>query len=1199
MNRLARRLALAFVLSCAAASAHAQLAISQVYGGGGNTGAPYNRDFVELFNRGDQAIPLAGKSLQYTSATGTGNFGANSGLLVALPDVALQPGQYYLVGLASGSVGEPLPATDASGTINMSGSAGKVVLAEGTTSLGCNGGSTPCSAEQSARILDLVGFGGANYFEGASPAPALSNSTAAVRAQAGCTDSNHNGADFAAVAPAPRNTASPLNPCGGSGEPALSIGDASASEGGAGSSTDFLFTLSLNRPAGSGGVVVTYATADGTATAGSDYTAEADTAIIAEGATSVTIGVVVLGDDITEDNETFFVDITGATGATVARAHATGTIANDDIATVAIHAIQGTTDTSPLVGQQVATRGIVTGRRSNGFFVQTPDAEADADPATSEGVFVFTGSAPPAAAQMGNAVIVQGTVIEFLPPADPGQLNLTEIGSPTVTFVSAGNALPTPVVLTPDFPSPSGPLDQLERVEGMRVTAASFTVVAATAGNVSEANATGNSNGQLNLVVTGTPRPFREPGIQAPDPAPGGGSIPPIPRWDFNPELLFSDTDALGGQRYELAVGATLSNYVGPLDYGFRRYSVHQDPTVAATITQGPAPSAARAPTPDEFTFASYNLERFFDTVNDPAVDEAVLTPAAFATRLHKASLGIRDFLHAPDIVGVVEMENLATLQALAAKINADAIAAGQPDPAYVAYLEEGNDVGGIDVGFLVKTGEVRPGVARVQVDQVVQLGKDVTWTEPAGAVSLLNDRPPLQLDAVIHYADGRAVPLTAVVVHQRSLNGADDDTAGGERVRAKRQRQADYLAAQLQAMQAADPERNIAVAGDFNAFEFNDGLTDAMGTVTGLPSADAATAVTGDGVDLVDPDLLNLYVLEPEDQRYSFEFDGNAQSLDHILINQALGAAVGAYALDHARINSDFPETNRSNPDSASRLADHDPAIAYFSIASADLSVDVAAAQASVRAGDAMQWQVAVHNHGGSQASYPGVGFAFDAVLEDVVVTAPAGWSCDAPGITNGTTVVACAGTSLGVQAEATFALQATAPVDAIGSTVTLAASVDAESYDPDSVNNHDDAGIAVDALADLSVSLAGPGKKLHYGRTASFAATIRNAGPDVAWQPVLLLSGDAPSANVSIAAPAGWQCTLDGDGDSFAARCTSTGSLAVGTAQRLRFDIAIPARPDATGSFSLAAEVDALGEDPDGSDNTDTYTNRIVGVP
>ncbi|NEL80974.1 MAG: hypothetical protein G3W61_32495, partial [Xanthomonas perforans] len=94
----------------------------------------------------------------------------------------------------------------------------------------------------------------------------------------------------------------------------------------------------------------------------------------------------------------------------------------------------------------------------------------------------------------------------------------------------------------------------------------------------------------------------------------------------------------------------------------------------------------------------------------------------------------------------------------------------------------------------------------RVEVVSIAQEGKTTTWTEPGGGVSLLNDRPPLVLTARVHQADGRVLPLTAIVVHQRSLNGAETDDAAGTRIRAKRQAQAEYLARLLQTRQQLDP---------------------------------------------------------------------------------------------------------------------------------------------------------------------------------------------------------------------------------------------------------------------------------------------------------------------------------------------------------------------------------------------------------
>ncbi len=195
-------LLLAFVLF--AATAHAQtstVVISQIYGGGGNTGATYTHDFIELFNGTASPVSLNGWSVQYASASGT------TWTATALTNTTLSPGQYYLVRLASGgAVGASLPAFDVSGSINMSATAGKVALVNTTTALS---GLCPTTG-----VIDLIGFGStASCFEGASFAPAGSNTLALFRANSGCTDSNNNSTDFSTATPAPRNTLTSLNPC--------------------------------------------------------------------------------------------------------------------------------------------------------------------------------------------------------------------------------------------------------------------------------------------------------------------------------------------------------------------------------------------------------------------------------------------------------------------------------------------------------------------------------------------------------------------------------------------------------------------------------------------------------------------------------------------------------------------------------------------------------------------------------------------------------------------------------------------------------------------------------------------------------------------------------------------------------------------------------------------------------------------------
>jgi predicted extracellular nuclease len=729
----------------------------------------------------------------------------------------------------------------------------------------------------------------------------------------------------------------------------LTIGDVTQAEGNAGTTT-FNFAVTLSGPA-PGNVTFDAATADGTATvANNDYVALPPTPLtIVAGQTTANVTISVVGDLTTEPNETFFVNLANVVGATPTDAQGLGTIANDDVTVIPIHDIQGNGSSSPVVNTVVTTTGIVTGVRSNGFFIQAPAAEVDADPNTSEGIFVFTSSAPPAGAVIGARVQVTGTVSEFVPSQDPLQPPLTELTAPSVLQLSTGNPLPAPTPITSaDLPT-GGTIEQLERLEGMRVSVAQLTVVAPTLGNLDEPTATATSNGVFVGVIAPTGRPFREAGIRANDPPPAGSgvTIPPVPRFDGNPERLRVDADGLvGAGTIDVAVGATVSGLVGPLDYAFRTYTLLPDPpsvSPAPVVAGGNSPTTVAAATNMEFTVASYNLERFFDTADEPGIGEPVLTPAAFDNRLNKASLAIRNHLRFPDVLGVVEMENLTTLQALAARISADAIAASQPDPLYQAFLVEGNDIGGIDVGFLMKGALVDGTNPRVSVTTVVQERAGELFVNPDTSTELLNDRPTLRANVVVHHPNGASFPVTVMVNHLRSLNGVDSEAPGtngwptaGARVRAKRRAQAESLADLVNDRQGTDPLENIVLVGDFNAFEFNDGLVDSMGTIAGTPTP--ANQVVLASPDLVDPNLLNL--LPPPAERYSFSFDGNAQTLDHVLVNSAMLLSTSDQRVEHARLGADFPEVARNNATVATRISDHDPIVAFFTVATFPVSL-------------------------------------------------------------------------------------------------------------------------------------------------------------------------------------------------------------------------------------------------------------------
>ena len=213
----------------AAAFVSPNVVISQIYGGGGLSNAPYANDFVVLFNRGSASVSLGGWSTQYASS------GGNEWLVTPLSNVTLQPGQYYLIQYASnGSIGAALSSPDLiapqvtnnSGNTfvpNLSSTSGKLALVNSTAQLPLS----TCPAE--AGIVDLVGFGSsASCFEGA-PTTNLSATTAAIRKGNGCNDTDNNFNDFTVAAPAPKNTSSPTSSC--------NLGSVLTASGGANPST--------------------------------------------------------------------------------------------------------------------------------------------------------------------------------------------------------------------------------------------------------------------------------------------------------------------------------------------------------------------------------------------------------------------------------------------------------------------------------------------------------------------------------------------------------------------------------------------------------------------------------------------------------------------------------------------------------------------------------------------------------------------------------------------------------------------------------------------------------------------------------------------------------------------------------------------------------------------------------------------------
>jgi hypothetical protein len=198
-------LALPLGATSARGSGSGSLVVAEVYAAGGNSGAAFANDYVELFNRGASPVAIDGWTLQYASASST-NW-QSTALVGSIP-----AGGRYLVQLASGGTnGAALPAADATGSSNLAVTGGKVALVDSATALSCGASAGSCSAVSG--LQDLVGYGSAADYEGSGAAPAGSATNALARAGGGCTDTDDNAADFATAAPDPLNSSAAASTC--------------------------------------------------------------------------------------------------------------------------------------------------------------------------------------------------------------------------------------------------------------------------------------------------------------------------------------------------------------------------------------------------------------------------------------------------------------------------------------------------------------------------------------------------------------------------------------------------------------------------------------------------------------------------------------------------------------------------------------------------------------------------------------------------------------------------------------------------------------------------------------------------------------------------------------------------------------------------------------------------------------------------
>ena len=884
--------------------------ISQIYGGGGNSGATLTNDFIELFNRGTSTVSLTGWSVQYASATGTGNFAATplSG--------SIAPGQYYLVQQAAGAGGTTaLPTPDATGSIAMAAGSGKVIVANVSTGLACNGGSTPCPAEQLAQIVDLVGYGTANFFEGTA-APTLSNTTAALRAGNGCTDTDSNAADFSAGDPTPRNSASPLNPCA-AGDAAPAVLSTVPEEGATGVASTAAISITFGEPVDlnpAGVVLLCLAGTVGATLSGGPTTFTLTPLAMPDGPCTVSIDASSVTDQDSDDPpDTMAADF--SLSFTVGEPP---NVCADPY--TPIYDIQGDGLAAAITGT-VTTQGLVVGDFEGsaglqGFYLQ--DLAGDEDPTTSDGIFVFTGSGN--AVSEGQVVRVTGFARErFSQTAINGANN----NNAAVTdVVDCGTGSVEPVDVEMPFPDAT----YLERYEGMLVRFPQPLVIA------EYFNYDRFGEIVLALPLDGDDRPFTPTAVEQPgEDAQARLQENLLRRITLDDGLGVQNPSFLrhpNGMAFSLdnrfRGGDTVTDAVGVLGFDFSLYRIQ--PTAPSTYTAVNPRPAAPDPVGGSLTVASFNVLNYFTTIDAGAdicgpLEDQECRGADDLGELARQRVKILSALGgmAADVVGLIEIEN-------------------HPGDVPTADLVAGlNEELGAGTYAYVPTGAIGSDAIRQALiyrpSSVVPVGDWAILDSSVDSRFLDDFNRPVLAQAFEEVATGAR--FTVAVNHLKSKGSdcnaiGDPDTGDGQgNCNQTRLAAAEALVDWLESDPTGSGDRDYLIIGDLNAYTLEDPTFAILAGPDGTPG-------TAD-------DYTNLIAEYVGDAAYSFVFDGQFGYLDHALASSTLaGQVTGATVWN---INADEPDVldydTTFKPDAqdalfepnAFRSSDHDPVIVGLSL--------------------------------------------------------------------------------------------------------------------------------------------------------------------------------------------------------------------------------------------------------------------------
>jgi len=855
--------------TAAAGPVPGSVVVSEVYGGGGNAGATLTNDFIELYNRTAAPIGLTGWSVQYASSAG-------STWQVTPLTGSIPVGRNYLVQEAAGAGGTtPLPTPDATGSIAMSGTSGKVALVASTTPLT---GACPAGGA----IVDFVGYGTAATCAETAPTATLSNTTAALRKGGGTQDTNDNSADFEVGTPDPHASA----------DQAPRVASTVPAAGAAGVARDANLAITFSEPVNVAGswYAIQCATSGAHPAAASGgpvtFTLDPTANFAANESCTVTISAAGVTDQDADDPP----DAMAADHVFTFQTE--DVVVCGDPATK-IHQVQGAETTSPLAGTAVTVEGVVVGDYQTpgvefgGFYLEEEAADADADPLTSEGIFVFDNGFR--AVQPGDVVRVRGTATEFSGLTEIASVNAIEVCSGGASVPAAGVSLPVAAI------------GDLERYEGMLVNFAQML----TATEVFNLGRFGE------VSLSGVGRLFNPTAVVLP------GAAAQAKLADNNRSRIILDDgnnqQNIDPTRYPqgglsasntLRVGDTLPGLTGVMDFRFANYRIQ--PVGPLAFDHANARTPAPAAVGGTMKVASFNVLNFF---NGDGMGGGFPTARGATTqfeldRQKAKEVSALTAINA-DVVGLMEIENDGgPSSALAELVSALNLALGAGTYAYVDTGVIGTDE--IKVALIYKPAAVTPVGSWQIITSAVDPRFDTSLNRPSLAQTFR------------HTASGEA--LTVVVNHLKSKGSAcagDPDTGDGQgNCNQTRTRAAAALVDWLATDPTGSGDPDYLLIGDMNSYTFEDPIR---------------TFEAGG--------LVNLVRQFQGLGAYSYVFNGESGYLDHALASPSL-AAQAAGATDW-HINPDEPTVLDYNVEFKTanqvttfydpgpyRSSDHDPVV-------------------------------------------------------------------------------------------------------------------------------------------------------------------------------------------------------------------------------------------------------------------------------